>query len=65
MKKCFVIDFKYGEEPVDTALFDYDTQQPEAEAFCKRVKERGGAVNIKIRNVGSCATPSAKDADHG
>lgn len=39
--KCFVIDYKY------------DAQQPQAEAFCKTVKERGGAVNIKIREVGS------------
>lgn len=57
MQKCFIIDFKYGEKPVDTALFDWETQQPEAEAFCKRVKEKGGAVNIKIREVGNGDKP--------
>jgi hypothetical protein len=50
--KCFVVDYKLEDEPVDTALFYYDTQQPEAEAFCKTVKEKGGAVNIKTRTIG-------------
>jgi hypothetical protein len=53
--KCFVIDYKIDEEPVETKLFDYHTQQPQAEAFCESVKHRGGAVNIKVRDVGSPA----------
>jgi hypothetical protein len=53
--KCFVVDYKVEDEAVDTALFYYDTQQPEAEAFCKKVKDKGGAVNIKTRSIGTPA----------
>jgi hypothetical protein len=51
--KYFVVDYTVDGDPADTKLFDYHPQQPQAEAFCKQVKERGGAVNIKIRDVGS------------
>lgn len=53
--KCFVVDYKLGDEAIDTALFYYDTQQPEAEVFCKKVKDKGGVVNIKTRSIGTPA----------
>ncbi|MCS4088472.1 hypothetical protein [Rhizobium sp. BK176] len=53
--KCFVVDYKLGDEAVDTALFYYDTQQSEAQEFCKAVNEKGGAVNIKTRSIGTPA----------
>jgi hypothetical protein len=53
--KCFVVDYKLKDDTVDTALFYYDTQQPEAEAFCKKVKDKGGVVNIKTRSIGTPA----------
>nr|WP_250808415.1 hypothetical protein [Neorhizobium tomejilense] len=52
-----VVDFKYGNDPVESKVFDYATQQSEAEAFCKRVRERGGAVNVAHQNE--------KDGAHG
>lgn len=53
VSKCFIVDYTVDDQAVDTKLFDYHTQQPQAEAFCKSVKDRGGAVNIKTRDVGS------------
>jgi hypothetical protein len=52
VSKCFIIDFTRDDNTVDTKLFDYHTQQVQAETFCKSVKERGGSVNIKTRDVG-------------
>ncbi|MCV9964286.1 hypothetical protein OIU34_20580 [Pararhizobium sp. BT-229] len=53
VSKCFIVDYTVDDNAADTKLFDYHTQQPQAEAFCKSVKDRGGAVNIKTREVGS------------
>lgn len=51
VSKCFIVDYTVDDQSVDTKLFDYDTQQSQAEAFCKSVKDRGGAVNIKTREL--------------
>ncbi len=48
--KVFVIEYKYNDEPVKTVLFDGDLIN-EAQAFCQKVKEKGGAVNIRNREV--------------
>ncbi len=53
VSKCFIVDYTVDDNTMDTKLFDYHSQQPQAEAFCKSVKDRGGAVNIKTRDVGS------------
>lgn len=48
--RMFVIDYVYNNE-VKTKLFDWHTEQTEAEKFCEGVKANGGSVNIRIRNI--------------
>lgn len=52
-RKCLIIDYRYDADPVETVLFDYDTQMGLAEQFCRDVKAKGGVVNIKTRVVGA------------
>lgn len=56
--KFFVIDYTYEkvtkngiEERYAHRLFDFDNGQHDSENFCKQVKENGGAVNIRVRDI--------------
>lgn len=45
--KSFIVDYVFDGE-VETKNFAYESEQQEAEAFCKEVKAKGGSVNIRI-----------------
>lgn len=40
--------FRGGTSSVYVKYFRYKDEQPLAEAFCKEIKDGGGAVNIRI-----------------
>ena len=49
MTKYFIVDYKFGNEPVETKKFRWDDEQPLAEEFCRIIKKAGGLINICIR----------------
>lgn len=50
--KFFVVDYHEGfDKPMKTRFYRHDDQMHECQLFCARVKENGGMVNIRIRNV--------------
>jgi|UniRef100_A0A6H1ZC18 hypothetical protein len=60
--KCFVVEYTTDTpDGYDIKLFNYETGQRDAERFCAEVKAKGGAVNIKIRDVLGAVDPFSEE----